>query len=67
MVLLESTRRNAHRQSKRIEQLTEERNFYRQLSKNKICRCKKRKARKTKEAIERELEDLDARILRGEV
>ena len=66
--LLNQTRKNANRQSGRIRQLTEQRNFYRQLSKNKVCRCKgKRKPRASKEEIERELDDLDARILRGEV
>lgn len=65
--LLNQTRQNANRQSRRIRELTEQRNFYRQLSKNKVCRCKKRKPRASKEEIERELEDLDARILRGEV
>ena len=68
MILLESTRKNAHRQSRRIQELTEQRNFYRQLCKNKVCRCKgKQKLRASKEEIERELDDLDARILRGEV
>jgi len=67
MILLESTRKNANRQSRRIQELTEQRNFYRQLCKGKVCRCQRKKRQESKERIERELDDLDARILRGEV